>query len=224
MKVAVMLTGFLRTYEEAFNLLKINLLDRYNPDLYISTWDKSENGILIKKNFIDLYKNYNLKNVLIEDIDKYNQEKFIIKKIDRFNDIFDINPRANQHGEYWANRLKDQWYLVKKLYLVIENEINYDIIIRLRFDLFIESINLSINKGITVPFDIGGWDFTDHMAYGDPTSMKKYCSLHDYIYELYLNHNIDITHAVDMPKYYLQNFQESLNIYRDSSIKYHIRK
>lgn len=224
MKVALFLTGFLRTYKQAFASIRNNILDKYDTDLYVATWNKEEQEAYIPSNFTDLYKDCNLKNVLVEDIDAYNKEKYFIKKINRINDIFDVDPRAKQHGEYWANRLKDQWFLVKRGFLSIDSNINYDIILRLRFDLFIESICLKKQQGITVPNDIGGWNFTDHMAYGDSQSMKKYSLLHDNIYELYLNNNIDITHAVEMPRYYLQDYKTPVKIYKDNSIKYYIGK
>lgn len=224
MKVAVIITGFLRTYEQAFSLLQRNVLDKYNIDLYLATWDKQENGSFVTSNFYNRYKNYNLKNVIIENVENYNKQKFVIKKITRNRDVFDIDERAKQHGEYWANRLKDQWYLVKKGYESIDNKKDYDLILRLRFDLFLESILLNKQDAVIIPKDIGGWRFTDHMAYGDTNSMNKYCLLHDSIYDLYLLHNIDITHAVEMPKYYLENFKEPVLTIVDTSIKYSIRK
>lgn len=224
MKIALMLTGFLRTYEKSYKFLENNLFNKYNIDIYLSTWNRQENGSFIAKDFYNLYSKHNLKKVIIEDIDSYNKNKFIIKKITRLNDVFDINERAKEHGFYWANRLKDQWYLVKKAFLSIEKTENYDIIMRFRFDIFLEYINLYLYNGITIPKDIGGWSFSDHMAYGDAESMKKYSFLHDHIYDLYLKNNIDITHAVDMPQYYLTNYNKPININIDHSIKYYIRK
>lgn len=224
MKIALILTGFLRTYKYSFELLKKNLLDKYNIDLYLATWDKQENNTFIENNFENIYKNYNLKNLIIEDYKNYEKEKFIIKKINRHNDVFVINQRAKEHGEYWANRLKDQWFLVKRSFDSIKNLEDYDLIMRLRFDLFITNIVLNKFDGIVIPKDIGGWNFTDHMAYGDNKSMKKYCYLHDNIFLLYLLYNIDITHAVEMPKFYLENFENPVKILVDDEIKYFINK
>ena len=48
MKVGLILSGFLRTYKEAFSLLQKNVFDRYDTDLYLATWNKNENGTFIE--------------------------------------------------------------------------------------------------------------------------------------------------------------------------------
>lgn len=224
MKVAIILTGFLRTYTDSFPLLRNTILDRYDADIYLATWDRQENGLPTYRNFDSIYKNYQVKNTIIENLSVYNKNKHVIHKIIRPDDVFETNHRAKEHGEYWANRLKDQWYLVQKCFSSIEEKHNYDIILRLRYDLFLYDIVLNKRGGITAPQDIGGWRFTDHMAYGDPQSMEKYCFLHDNIYKLYELYNLDITHAVEMPKFYLESYGVPVDIKTDSSIRYLIRK
>jgi hypothetical protein len=224
MKIALILTGFTRTYKHSFPLLQKNILDRYDVDLYLATWNKRDDGTYIDINYEKLYSGYNLKESVVKNIDFYNAEKFVIKKLTRENDVFDYNQRAKIHGEYWANRLKDQWFLVKTAFQSINNINSYDLILRLRFDLFLESILLFNAKGVVIPADIGGWSFTDHMAYGDVESMSKYCLLHDSIYSLYVDNNIDITHAVDMPKFYLESYGNPVKITTDKNIRYSIRK
>jgi hypothetical protein len=224
MKVAVILTGFLRTYSQAFPLLRESILDQYDVDLYLATWDKQENNLPTCRNFDNIYKEYQVKNIIVENLYKYNENKQIIQKIIRSGDVFDVNQRAKHHGEYWANRLKDQWYLVQKCFSSVQETGNYDIILRLRYDIFLHNIVLNKRRGITIPQDIGGWTFTDHMAYGDPDSMKKYCFLHDNIYKLYKLYNLDITHATEMPKFYLESYLDPVSTTIDTSIKYSIRK
>ena len=71
MKVGLILSGFLRTYKEAFSLLQKNVFDRYDTDLYLATWNKNENGTFIE-DFEKIYSGCNIKSISINDIDIYN--------------------------------------------------------------------------------------------------------------------------------------------------------
>lgn len=202
MKIALLLTGFLRSYKITYSDLKNNLLNHYDCDLYCITWDKQENGTLVTDKDFEIYNN--IKQIKIQSLSEYNRTKKIFYPLNRENDVFICDERAKAHGAYWANRLKDQWNLVKEGFRTIKNPQNYDIIFRLRYDIQLESkINFKNNNYLNIPSDIGGWDFTDHMAYSDSQIMTKYCNLYDHIDNMYVNYNIDITHAVNMPKFYI---------------------
>lgn len=223
MKVALLLTGFLRTYKENYNLLYDNFILEYDPDIYISTWSKNEqrfgtdlNKINVNE-VIDLY-GYNLKNIVISNNDITFQD---IIYNDRPNDIFKISDRAKEHKDIWIDRLRRQWYLLYKGFNLIEEE-KYDIILRTRFDLQLFYINL-IKDAFVIPKDMGGWDYSDHLAYGDYNTMKIYLQLFKHINYLYQEHNIDISHAVDMLQFYMENVN-NITTTIDNTIKYNIVK
>jgi hypothetical protein len=218
------MTGFLRTFRQSLPFLEKSVLGQHDVDFFLTTWNKDEEGNYIADDFYKPFLSYNLEKIVVKDIDVYNATKHVIKKINRSNDIFDIDARAKEHGEYWANRLKDQWFLVKTAFEEIEEPKNYDLIFRTRFDLFLENIQFYKDNCLIIPRDIGGWSYTDHMAYGNVEVMNKYCHLHDHIYNLYELHNIDITHAVNMPKFYIENYQTTVETRIDNSIKYFIKK
>jgi len=44
MRVAILLTGFSRTFEKVFFTIE-ELIHRYNADVYISTWDVSDSRL-----------------------------------------------------------------------------------------------------------------------------------------------------------------------------------
>jgi len=222
MKVAVLLTGFLRSYKSMFYSLENNLLKKYNCDLYCITWDQQENKNKINIDDFKIYNKY-LKNYKLESSIEYSNNKKLFLPIERDGDVFKTNKRAIEHGTYWANRLIDQWKLVYEGYNIIDNPESYDLIIRLRYDINVQYINLSNNLNcLIIPQDIGGWSFTDHMAYSDPQIMKIYCSLHNNIENLYIEDNIDITHAVEMPKFYIT--KNNIKYLTDNTIKYGIIK
>ena len=77
MKIAVQIFGHLRTFKECFPFLKKNLLDKYDCDVFMHTWDTidhstktwhnnfmpntNDNVELIKEDLISLYKIKKLK-------------------------------------------------------------------------------------------------------------------------------------------------------------------
>jgi hypothetical protein len=197
MRIALLLTGYTRTYKECFPSIKKNMLSKYPMDIFCSTWEFQEDGS--KTNASMLCETYNTKKIIIVP----QPDDPIFKKTKDL-DIFVFNARAKEHGVFWADRLARQWKLVQHCFNLIED--SYDLVIRTRYDLYLNDFSFENIKKNTIyhPKDIGGWDFTDHMAYGDYHSMKVYCNLFSNIQELYES-DVDVTHAVDMPKKYLLN-------------------
>jgi len=221
MKIAIIMTGFLRTYESMFYFLEKNILNKYDCDLFCITWEQQENFKNVDLNCFKIYEKH-LKNYKLESNKLYYNNKKSFVPLDRNNDVFKTNQRAIHHGAYWANRLIDQWKLVYEGYKLIENIDKYDIVIRLRYDAKIQFIDIKKTNTLIIPQDIGGWSFTDHMAYATPNIMKIYCNLYNNIEKLYIEHNIDITHAVEMPKFYITNNNIEYEI--DNKISYGIIK
>ncbi len=238
MKVAVILTGHCRDYEKTLDALKENVLDKHDTDLYINTWDVNQNSPIrdISASFnlpskkineqklLQAYSLY-LKNYNIESYEDYKKNRFSnIKFIERVNDIFKTDNRAIQHGAYWIERLRDQWWMIQKGWNLIETPQQYDVIFRVRFDLQINHIQFKKAKFV-VPksevefFKIGTY-WSDHMAYGEPDSMEKYCNMFDHIETLYKDYNIDISHAEAMSEFYMREYKNKFEVFIDWDIKY----
>ncbi len=229
MKVALLLTGFVRTYLQTFPNLKEKILDSHDVDVYICSWDKSQLRSLEqyseinKTDILETYKNW-LVDAKFLSHDGYEIVKpSPIQFIDRENDVFKVNERAIAHGSYWVERLRDQWFIVQQAFNMISDYEKYDIIMRLRFDIDLHNIKL-LNKDFVIPSDIGGWSYSDHFAYGNYETMKKYCSMYDHLEKMYIEHNVDITHAVDMLEFYMEQYQNKVNTFIDPSIQYTIIK
>jgi hypothetical protein len=225
MKIALLLTGFVRSYLNNFNSLKVNIIDKYNTDIYISTWNKTQSIINSGYDDYDINSVINiysdkLKDYIILDIDKYYADKINITFQSRSDDVFKINNRAIEHGSRWVERLRDQWYIVNNGFNLISN--NYDYIIRTRFDVLINNFNLiPVDFVIPAPHPINVYN--DHFAYGNYDNMKIYCDLYSNIEKLYIDYNIDISNAEYMLKFYIENYHK-INTYIDSTIKYGILK
>lgn len=229
MKIALLMTGFPRTYKKTYHNLKKNILDIHDVDTYICSWDKCQmnsGGPIITVDSEDVLNTYceKLKSYVFIDYEKYVLNRFRnIDFLDRPNDVFKIDPRAIEHGSYWVERLRDQWYIVQCGFSMIRDPSQYDLIVKLRFDVDFQSIIIK-DEDFVIPKDIGGWTYSDHFAYGKCESMKKYCNIFNAFHDIYFIHNIDISHAVNMLKFYMEDYKTPVKTFIDDSINYSIIK
>ena len=140
MKVAIVLTGHCRDFDLTFSNFEKYLFKKYNADVYFNTWDVTQNSIntVGKNNLVEypLDKDYlllklkpYLKNYNFECWEDYQKNRFAnISFLDRPDDVFKVNPRAIYHGTYYVERIRDQWWMVKQAWNLIENPYQYDII------------------------------------------------------------------------------------------------
>jgi hypothetical protein len=238
MKVAVLLTGHNRSYESTFESLKQSVLDKYDCDIYINTWDVNQpsserqvnatfslpNRPVNQSALVEKYSPY-LTKCNFENWENYEKNRFPnISFLDRNDDVFKVNERAIYHGTYWVERLRNQWWMIQKAWRLIENPHQYDVIFRTRFDLQINHIQFKKAKFVVpkseVEFHKIGTNWSDHMAYGESDSMEKYCNMFDHIESLYQNYNIDISHAEAMNEFYMKDYGFKSESFVDFDINY----
>jgi len=190
MKVALCISGQMRTYRHCFTHLKKNILDPLNPDVFIYTW--SDAGICTKADqekkrpFVEapvtydfLHNLYHPKSAVIQEYkDTYSEEMHGV----RIPDILKKMEPNHYRGAipmfftmYECNELKRQ------------HEVNgcfrYDLVIRLRPDLLIrEEIpnNVLENPGVLWVSDYlvnPGFQVSDKFAISMSSQMDYYCSL-----------------------------------------------
>lgn len=231
MKIALLLTGFARQYNKSFLSIKKYLLDKYDVDIYISSWDKIEkkyNPHSLRKNpeqqqlkylsanFIHKIYANNLVKCKLHNYEEYYQNRFSpIKFIDRKNDVFKNNQKAIDLGSFWVERLRDQWYIVQQGWNLIENKQQYDIFFRIRFDIYLLTFRIQdFNLVVTYP-EFEDLALSDYLAYGNYESMNKYCNMFDHIENMYIKHNVNIAISESMLEFYLKHY---------CNINYHIDK
>ena len=224
MRVAILLTGFSRTFEKVYFTIE-ELIHRYNADVYIATWDVSDNRltkeIISSEVTRDVFKDVpNLMACSIFDLEYYTKNKIPFVQNNRSDDVMITDPRAIEHGPYWANRCRDQWYLVNEGFKSIISK--YDVILRTRLDIAYKNIELYKSDELIIPADIGGWDFSDHLAFGNHTVMEKYCTFYKHMQNIYDKHNVDPTHAVNFLKFYISNYGTPTGYKIDNNITYKI--
>ena len=221
----LLLTGHVRTFEECKDSI-LNTFYDADTDIYVCTWDDQGYYSLSKRFDIPI------KRELI--LPQKELGRFV--PIDRHNDIFKTSFISQLHLQIgWVERLKLQWYCVKKCFDLLDNYNEYDTIIRCRFDLkfsdnpihFEESDNLNTPAPVNVvgnkcvinrkeytelyacdvekKLNPGRWLYNDHCAWGNAYVMKKYCNLFDHIDGLYEKHNVDISHAERMLHFYMED-------------------
>ena len=167
MKVCLLLSGGMRNATETFPSFKSNLLDRYDTDVFISTWNSH-----------NVYDSINLFNPISVDVENYEAG---------FQSKWESLVSHNEHKlETNANLVSmiSMWYKtirVNQLRTKYENLMGfkYDLIIKTRPDIRIEEpMNLIQSPNLSIPY---GWDWSeginDLMAWGNQYNMDTYCEL-----------------------------------------------
>ena len=177
-KVAVILLGNMRSFNITYRNMEAYLLQPYNCDLYIFTYDKrfnSKYGENIKEEIMSEVQIRSIYGRYIKHLTIIHQDSFV----ERFTRMKDKSYRFEPE--------LDRLYTIQKLAMLAhdifksecsKNNRHYDYIIRMRPDILLSdkfNINLSMNDNqIVVPANDSGGGFNDHIAYGKPRVMTKY--------------------------------------------------
>lgn len=186
MKTALLLSGLPRHIDAGFPSLRDALIVPNNPDIFIHTWgDPNDQGLRGK--LTSLFKPNNL---LIE------QPKII------FNEHMNLDRMMASHGRsYTRTRFVEMvysmWYSMLQSHLLkeqcrLEHNINYDCIIRARFDItytraiHVKDYDLNFIWTADRP-DLPHEMIDDRFAFSSNPNMSVYCSgfnMIDYIWEI----------------------------------------
>jgi len=187
MKVALVLSGQFREAKYCYKGFKENILDIYNPDVFISTWTNSFNitpsgwfGLYQKDDctLSEVMEMYNPKSIELETFDDDNYQPF--KKIaDRLDSKISyktksVNVNAMWYKRYRANLLRKQFEEL--------NNFKYDVVISSRFDLeILETLTFEL-KGTELLIPIGfDWceGLSDLFAVGNSDTMNEYFDVYN---------------------------------------------
>jgi hypothetical protein len=167
MKVCLLLSGNMRNATETFPSFKSNLLDRYDTDVFISTWNSH-----------NVHQSINLFNPISVDIENY-EAGFQSK----WNELVSHNEHKLETNANLVSMIS-MWYKTlraNQLRKKYENLIGvkYDFILKTRPDIILEEpIELIQSDNLAIPF---GWDWSeginDLMAWGNQSNMETYCEL-----------------------------------------------
>jgi len=230
MRVAVLFTGHCREFRSTFETFKTHIFDRYETDVYICSWNVIEHRPVHNHRFINQpLRSFDSKEVVA----LYNTAANVVASSFMDWDTFqkarfpplslDVATVRVEHTGFWIERLRDQWWVVKKGWKLIQNPDQYDLILRSRFDLMLESIPMQPTDKFVVPLSDLGLVYCDYIAYGTPATMQGYCHLFDHIESLYHKSKVDVSYAEGMLKYYIEKVLK-MRTQSPPTFRYHIRR
>lgn len=202
MKIALCFSGLPRMIEQTCLYWKESIIDRYDTDVFIHTWKQ------------DIYTRN-----MIESM--YHPMLLAIQTPKKFN-------TSIYTDRVWPHRttpegVLSQWCSVNismqywPFWSIFHLHSNYDIIVRARFDWYLESIKFEINDCVNVANTPGlsGHKFiyegqehlgiSDQFAYGNPIVMNTYSKLFDNIPHLYQDKKVDFCSELLLKAHLLEN-------------------
>lgn len=217
MKISLVLTGFMRNWEYNYPMIKKEIIDQYNPDVYITSYTYSKMFWNTDPEKIDIQK----------IIDTYKPKNYIFREFENCPMIdFQDNGSESIGRDYSILQLYG-WY-TKKLALDLFDFDDYDIIIKLRTDIGLTNFKIIESKPLVLP----AWKYhpgpckasdayVDYFAYGNPKMITEYFSLYDKLEEM--NHQgIDISLGETLLKNYINTYVTQ-DVYQDSNVDWILR-
>ena len=219
MKTLLLLTGYMRNWESHYPNIYENIIQKYNPDIYISSYSYSE-----------LYKNSGIIKI---DVDKvistYNPKKYIFRDVETLPEFQFKDNGLEINGREWSYRILKQWYTIY-LGLTLFNPEDYDVVIKCRSDFSTKNFKINPEKDIVIP----AWkvhpgpcepedSYVDYFAYGKGVWMKKYFQLYEKIKELHDNDWGDVSLGETLIKSYLDRYVGKEHITFDYDIDWMLR-
>lgn len=147
LKIAVQLFGHLRTYKECYEDFKKNLLDKYDCDVFMHTWDTTNHStktwhentmenIKLTPELINEIKNlYMLKDMIIEHQESKDMGNLI--SVGQTISVYGIHCMFHSMAE--VNKLREKYEKI--------TGVNYDFVVMLRPDIILYK-DFSIEKYI----------------------------------------------------------------------------
>lgn len=201
MKVALLLTGHMRCWEQVFPNTKHHIIDKYNPDIFIDTWDSeaywdphSQKGITEGGPKLDI--------VAIE-----NAYKPVCMNVDLFEQFEDNFVERAKQFETFYHVPKNQvsmWFKVGRGMLAVEEHMlltgtTYDLIIRMRPDLvYNEPLpDFDPNKFYTLGYrNHMGQGTSDMIQVGNFFTMSLFCKVLYHLPMLYQETGLLCPHVI----------------------------
>jgi len=198
MKVALLLPGQIRDADNTFPNIKKSILDKFDVDVFISTWNPSKEiknslhadtkDLEDRINIDALMRLYSPVQIRTDNFDSDGIQKII----DRSWSYESFGP---QTGEISPVSVFLMWYKIKQSFMLMKDyeEIlgeRYDYVIKGRMDIqILNALELDKNpQKICVPpgFDWKG-GVNDILAWGGRDAMEHYCKMFDYLDEYILS-------------------------------------
>lgn len=186
MKIALCLSGHLRKFEETYPSLKTYILDKYDCDIFISTWDQMGYSCAFKTD-----ANLNSTSLRLSEVENLFKPKKIVVESSSF--VQELMTQGDQYAPHLIGQPKHVGHMASMFYKIfaaneirkryqLDSGIQYDWIIRSRPDLIFHApviMPLDKNPGrvyVSKHQCSPGW-LNDQFAIGQPEDIDLYSSL-----------------------------------------------
>ena len=201
MKVALLLTGHMRCWDQVFPNTKQHIIDKYNPDIFIDTgdseayWDPhSAKGITEGGPKLDIAGIEEAYKPVVMNVDSYEQ----------FEDNFVTRAKQFETFYHVPKNQISMWFKVGRGMLSVEEHMmltgkTYDLVIRMRPDLvFNESLpEFDSNKFYTLGYrNHMGQGTSDMVQVGNFFTMSLFCKVSYHLPQLYKETGLLCPHVI----------------------------
>lgn len=193
MRTAVLLSGQIRNARDASTSIKEHIVDKYNADVFVETWRTTPNIISYAGHNIpddmtldEVDRVYSPKMMRVEDFDNSRLMESIrnnlpTNKTGYNGEVEESTVMANVFAMYYkimrANEMREEYERI--------NNIKYECIIRLRFDLKFDNFPV-INPEANTVYIPNGSDWRggvgDLVAVSDRKAMSVYSDVYNWLY------------------------------------------
>ena len=140
MNVAVILTGHLRCWKDVFPNFKEKVIDRYNPDIFIHTWDNEGWWIPGDKQNEKGYHEEAPDIVQSEINEIYKPRGITIENWDKYNELFQHRGELFKNYAHRPKNILSMFYKLNRGISLMEDYVSqigvhYDLVIRMRPDM-----------------------------------------------------------------------------------------
>jgi len=217
MKVSLVLIGYMRNWEDNLPSIQHEIINQYNPDVYISSYTYSK-----------MFWNSNSEEVDIQKvIDVYKPKNYIFRTEENCPSINFQDNNSESIGREYSIRQLYGWY-THNLVLDLFDFSNYDIIIKLRTDIGLSNFKIIYSDNLTIP----AWkyhpgpcnaieSYVDYLAYGNAKIMQGYFGLYNKLEEMH-HQGIDISLGETLLKKYINTYVTQ-NVYEDQEVDWILR-
>jgi hypothetical protein len=213
-KVALVLTGYMRNWKLHYPIIKENIIKKYNPDIYITSYSYSQEhwrSGLTPIDIDEVKKYYNPKNYIFRD--KETCPPFHFKLLGR-----------ECVSREWSERQLRGWY-TNYLSTRLFDFNDYDVI------LGVKNLNIDPTKKLVIP----AWkvhpaccepdeSYIDYFAYGNSKYMRKYFLLFQYMQEMHMKDLCDISLGETLIYDYIKQYIGNKNVTLDYEIDWLLRE
>lgn len=197
MKIALCISGLMRTYSQTASSVLKHICNKYDTDIFVSTWNivghsvakysRTETDEDVDESDVRTKYNNQVKGLRVHNYENFKKRNEVKWKKEKY----EWTKANNREGVCRVEHMCAMCYKIKscndlKNEYAIAHQINYDAVIRCRADMFFSrQVEIKEIKPMTVYTpSLYTWGLVnDQFAYGDTNSMNVYSSWYDYIEE-----------------------------------------